>query len=355
MSVVSDPRQTRALLDAVRDWLSELNDQHRSRAALDVLRSWPANLLRAHGLGGLRIDAALQDDTMRRHRALVEHAARISTTLGDAGIRHAVLRGPISAAEYPKPAGRHFADLDLLVGRSQLTELPALLQRIGLRQGTVTANKFRPVDASDLDRERHEKRLHAFIGAKPLPNGRPLIVEIHHQFLPPYAVGTRDVTRVLCQLTTVTDTETGIELPALHPVDRAVELCTHLEGKTRHLPALRAGRDLRLGLYLDLTLLLGMSSISAAQVIAAAEGLGYAGEVTEALRIHAHVISSTAPTIVPPVDVRYFVRDGQYRVVADFTASFLDRLAAGSSLPFLRWHVEPREFDETYVQHSHKE
>jgi hypothetical protein len=214
----TDSRESQALLDEVRDRLGTDPEQRRRPDRLNVAHSHPAELLTRHGLGGLRSGDAVADEVASRYRALVRHASRISGSLHDAGIRHAVLRGPVSAAEYPRPAGRYFADLDLLVDRSQLTGLPALFQRIGLRQGTVVGGMFHPVQPAELGRERQERRLHAFVGVQPLPDGRPLVVEVHHQFLPPYAVGTRDVTSVLDRVEPLTDSQTGVELPALHPI-----------------------------------------------------------------------------------------------------------------------------------------
>jgi hypothetical protein len=348
-----DRQEGVALLHEIRGWLSE-HSEWPAHPEPSAPASSSAEVLMRHGLGGLR-PAVASTAVAIRHGAMVRHAARISAALHDAGIGHALLRGPVSAAQYPWPAGRYFSDLDLLVGRPDLADLRDVFQRIGLAQGTVVGGTFQPADPEEIGRERREKRLHAFIGEQPLPDGRPLVVEVHHQFLPVYAVGRQVVTGALSRTVTVTEPATGTGLPALDPLDRAVELCTHLEGKTRHLPALRSGRDLRLGLYVDLAVFLADASIAASQLVMAAERLGYRAEVDEALRILAHVVNDPTGEMTRPVTVHYFAAGENYRGVAEFAAPFAERLATGSSLPFLTWLVDPHELDEAYVQHTHQE
>lgn len=338
-----------SLLYAVRRWWGA-----QDGTSLDH-RAVPGTVATRHGVAGLLVaEPAEAGVLLRRHRAMVEHAARIGDAFGAHGVAHAVIRGPVSSLEYPRSYLRSYADIDLLVAPRAVPEVVPALARIGLRQGTPVNGVVQSPTSRDLAREAFEKRLHAFIGPASLPGGGHLVVEVHHHTEPAYLARSRiSADDLLRSVGPVTDPVTGIQLPALGPHERAVELSIHLAAKVQHLPALRKRRDLRLGLYVDLALLLRHHRIRLDAIM----GRGH-DDVFERIRLALDLVSDVlegnAGGRETDLPVYYFTRDGRYRPVARLRAPFEDRLAAGSSVPFLSWLVSRDELDESIVLHQNR-
>jgi hypothetical protein len=309
---------------------------------INLIRNWPGHsriaappteFARRHGVAGFY---TATDDTVtivRRYEAMLAHATAISESLMVWGVSHAFLRGPVSAANYPTPPLRQFSDIDVLIRRTDSLAASDALASLGLRMDEAECVHF------VADRE---KRLPVFLGRAFLPNGDDLVVEVHHRLRPPYVGGNDPAAAML-------DDSTSLRgLPILAPLDRAVEMLVHIEGKTRHLPAVRAGRDLRLGLYADYAGLLWSTGLSPAEVLAHANWRGL-GPAAEAGAAACEGVRTDRRICVP---IHYFTRDG-YKRVAEMHGSFSERLRAGSSVPFLRWLVPRREIDDSRVLHPH--
>lgn len=293
----------------------------------------PTEAARRHGVAGFFIATDHAVATVQRYEAMLAHATAISALLMARRVRHAFLRGLVTAATYPTPALRRFSDIDVLIRRADSAAVSDALASFGLRMDETESVRF----AAD-----QEKRLPVFLGRAFLPNGEDLVVEVHHRLCPSY-VGGADTSAAM-----LNDAASSGGLPALAPLDRAVEMLVHIEGKTRHLPALRAGRDLRLGLYADYAGLLWSTGLDPGVVLAHAD----------VRRIRPTAVAGAAAcedvwtdrtTCVP---IHYFTRDG-YKQVAELHGSFSERLHAGSSVPFLHWLVPRHELDDSRVLHPH--
>jgi hypothetical protein len=293
----------------------------------------PTEAARGHRVAGFFTATDKTISTVQRYEAMSAYAVEISALLMARGVRHAFLRGLITAATYPTPSLRRFSDLDVLIRRTDGLTVSDVLAPLGLRMDET--------ETVHLVADR-EKRLPVFLGRAFLPNGEDLVLEVHHRLRPAYVGGADPAAAMLNDATTVGG------LPALAPLDRAVELLVHIEGKTRHLPALRAGRDLRLGLYADYAGLLWSTGLDPAEVLAHADRRGV-GLIAAAGAAACAEVRSDRTVGVP---VHYFTRGG-YEQVAELHGPFSKRLRAGSSVPFLRWLVPPHELDESRVLHPH--
>jgi hypothetical protein len=264
---------------------------------------------------------------------MLAYARVISELLTARRVRHAFLRGTITAVTYPTPGLRRFSDLDLLIRQTDSLAVIDALAPLGLCMDETETIRLAA---------GREKRLPAFLGRGFLPNGEDLVLEVHHRLRPTYTGGADPAAAMLNDATTVGG------LSALAPLDRAVEMLVHIEGKTCHLPALRAGRDLRLGLYADYAGLLWSTGLGSTEVLAYADrrGIGLTAAVGAAACEHVR----TDRTIGLPI--HYFTRDG-YEQVAELRGSFSERLRTGSSVPFLRWLVPQHELDDSRVLHPH--
>jgi hypothetical protein len=305
-----------------------------------------------HRLAGLLPEVRSLDGLRARQRGLLARTTEISRGLRAAGVAHAVLRGGITAVACPTPLQRRFADIDLLVSFDDVTKVRAVLRASGFRQGTVDPAGARSATPAELARERNEKRLHAFIGDDLLDDGTHAIVEVHHRLRPPAEPGPPATETLLDRVVTEVLPGGAGEVPALAVLDRAVELCVHIESKATHLPALRSGRDLRLGLYLDLVLLMVRHDLTDEALGRRGHALGYGDSVRLAGAICREVTGQGPPVRVP---IRYHVKGQGYRTVALLDQPIELRLRDGNSVPGLQWSLPATSFDEAAVLHPHGE
>lgn len=131
---------------------SELCGLARGEVDVARLRSGPAwELVRdaaiGHGLGtvlarrlgeaGIEVDAELRwvESTVRARRLAARRTLqRLAFALRSGGLAWAVVKGPVVAASYVRPADREFNDVDLLVRGEELRDVLDVLRGLGMEE-----------------------------------------------------------------------------------------------------------------------------------------------------------------------------------------------------------------------------
>ncbi len=162
-------------------------------------------------------------------RSALELADNLAGRFSDAGVPLVILRGPaLGLTVYPRPYLRPFADLDLLVRKSDLPRAKAILREVGLRPAPGTLP------------DRYFERHHLHLPYHHPPTGFP--VELHWALDHPYTLSRIDYPALLDRRRE--EVFDGLTVPVLAPEDRIPTLSLHLFKHCPFLPELLEEKDL---------------------------------------------------------------------------------------------------------------
>ena len=234
---------------------------------LAVRRAYPADRADPHGQELVESARRLRGLALR----IAHEAVAVSTSLRDAGVHHAVLKGPAIATAYPD-SDREFVDLDVLVDPADMTRATTELERHGARILKLGGSPRRDG-----------------VGELVLGLRSGVSVDLHADLIHHDAVRRQFnlPTEPLLARTT-TATVLGRELPVLDPEDSCIYVALH---------AAISGGD-RLVWLADLDALVRQGSIRWTLLIARARNSATALVVAVMLERTATVLGSPVPRAV---------------------------------------------------------
>ncbi|MFD7164771.1 nucleotidyltransferase family protein [Streptomyces violascens] len=192
----------------------------------------------------------------QRNQALADEFGRVFRELAEAGVRHAVRKGfSLAEGEYGDPSLRRINDVDLLVDRDDVSRAHEVLERLGYAQGSL---------AEDGERIEPFSRKTQIFWRVNLSNQLPYLkpgfrpdvpefnVDLCHDIFqkksavsaPAAELLDRAVPAVLC----------GADTWVPDPLDRILDLCSHLHKEATSLRFIEDSVDLQISKFLDLAL-----------------------------------------------------------------------------------------------------
>ncbi|WP_217254044.1 nucleotidyltransferase family protein [Streptomyces sp. AC602_WCS936] len=271
-----------------------------------------------------------------RHRnlALADEFGRLFGELSQAGIRHAVRKGfSLAETAYGDPAVRKINDLDLLVARDDAPRAHEVLERLGYTQGQL---------AEDSEQVKPFSRKTQIFWKVNLSNQLPYVKAGHRPDLPEFNVD-------LCH--DIFQKKSGVTAPAADllvradpvrlcgastwvpdPLDRLLDLCSHLHKEATSLRFIEDSVDLQISKFLDIALVAAGFRPAQWEAFRARVGEYGAGSIAYySLHFTARLYPEAVPTDVldalRPRDTGYLDQygtlDGQ---VGTWALGFLERL-----------------------------
>ena len=170
------------------EWLCERATAHKVAALLASRVATCAQVHVPDAIGQqLREEAAR---ALERSEKGLQDLAVVDRCLAGAGIAYVLVKGPVLTRIYDSPAQRHFFDLDLVVGETDVDAAQAALERLGYRLwGGDRYLGVAPASADDLARATRAMRAAlkrfghelAFV-----TDDRSLLpIDLHWQLMPP--------------------------------------------------------------------------------------------------------------------------------------------------------------------------
>ncbi|WP_438306847.1 nucleotidyltransferase domain-containing protein (plasmid) [Streptomyces sp. HUAS TT11] len=191
-----------------------------------------------------------------RNQALADEFGRVFAELGAAGIRFAVRKGfSLGEGTYHDPALRRIADLDVLLAREDAPAAHEVLTRLGYVQGKVADDGER-IEPYSRDTQIFWRMNLSNQLPYRKPGGRPDItdfnVDICHDIFQRKSGVTADAAELLSRATPTVLCGTPAWVP--EPVDRLLDLCSHLHKEATSLHFIEDRQDLQLSKFLDVAL-----------------------------------------------------------------------------------------------------
>ena len=210
--VLRDPRSMRALSPAEWD-LTLRQARHASLLGrLDALADEAGERAALPARVRARLEAA-RVDIEQQHRLIRWEVTRLRRALAPAGVPVVLLKGAAYVlAELPIARGRHFNDVDILV--------PA--ERIAVAEAALIADGWGAIELSSYDERYYREWSHEL---PPMAHrDREIVVDVHHNILPPTGRLRPDPRRLLAAARPVA----GLDLSVLCPVDMVLHAACHL-------------------------------------------------------------------------------------------------------------------------------
>ncbi len=238
-----------------------------------------------------RLEAA-RVDVEQQHRLIRWEVTRLRRALAPVGLPLVLLKGAAYVfAELPVARGRHFNDVDILV--------PA--ERIGAAEAALVAEGWQTVALSAYDERYYREWSHEL---PPMAHrDREIVVDVHHNILPPTGRLRPDPRVLLASARPVA----GTDVRVLAPVDMVLHAACHLVQSGELHKGLRDLADLH-----GLVLAFGAAPGFWTELTGRAAALGLARPLYYALRFAERLLGMAVPSdaaralgpAAPPVPVR---------------------------------------------------
>lgn len=280
-----------------------------------------------------------------RNEVQYEEFARVLRALNSGQVRYAIRKGPVLAERLYGDIGlRRMQDLDILVDRSDLGEVAAILQSCGYTQGRLNVEGTSVVPFKSSTRAFWKMFVNndlPFIKISPHPEVEIYSIDLCLNIFMDRSPASVSTAALLSDRAGVAIC--GVDSYMLSPVDNFIDLCAHLYKEATASFYIQAGADLQLSKFLDIAL--SCQEIHAKNMWPRLIETAEKYQATDIVYYALHHTSLAYPDVMPEVDLdalrpsdrsyldEYGQSDGNVRT---WEVSFMDRLfstARGDSAP----------------------
>lgn len=199
------------------------------------------------------IYSAAYEANTRRNSSLFAEFGALLCALNQAGVAHAVRKGPALCSLVYDDAGiRRMSDLDLLIDRASFDTAAKVLTELGYAQGVLSANGSRVIPhqrKTKLFWAVHMNNALPFLKPATDPDVQWFEVDLCFDLFQKQSAGQVDVRAVLDRVRPAVIC--GEPSFSLSPLDQLLDICLHLYKEATSYLSISQGRDINLSRFID--------------------------------------------------------------------------------------------------------